>query len=86
MPAQKTTSSYIRGDREISYLRSGDGVPCVVCGARPGERCQKRRSSVPWPILYNHHERRQMGRRAADELQHAPRGGDPLRHLRSGSR
>lgn len=61
----RTPSAYIRGDAEARRLRSGDGVNCGKCGARVGSRCTGARNRA---LLYNHAERREAGKRAADVL------------------
>jgi hypothetical protein len=61
----KTPSAYTRGDVEVNRLRSGDGVNCGKCGARIGTGCTGARNRA---LLYNHAERRDAGKRAADAL------------------
>jgi hypothetical protein len=61
----KTPSAYTRGDAEVNQLRSGDGVNCGKCGACVGAHCTGARNRA---LLYNHAERREAGKRAADAL------------------
>ena len=80
--ASTTASAYIRGDAEVNTLRSGISSPCRKCGAQPGAWCTGARNRI---LAYNHHERRQAGKAAADALVVA-RGRATMVHPRAVAR
>lgn len=63
----RSPSSYLRGDIEVMSLRSGNGVDCDTCGAKPGRLCVDVRNALR-TLAYCHPARRKAGKQAADAL------------------